>query len=491
MRPSRLSARLALAVSLSLAAGCLFAASNAVAATEVASRVKLDQLPRLFGPGVAYVEQEGTKGAVVLRAAAPGAPVRNLASGFIRDIKCDNEECDSEGFLFDAARTPGRVAFSKVTTPDLSGGPRTFTLFTGGLSGPFPALFTCNKSSDVRIYEYHVDGDTLAYEADSCVDGLPGTRVTVRDFAAGGFGTKSFPLPADTSFALAGKVLAFFTSDSSDKVTVKVIDWTTGATLYTAPIGDRAFAFDTQADGKVVVGIPTDAGDEKGPPLPGQTRSTTCNVRIAWLSPAAPTLHKIAPCSEGDAQIEDDRIYFVRTDNKTEQLTQSDLAGNVIPVASIKGDGGFPSFANLVGAERFDVDGSRIAYPVSRCLGDSIYVQDLPAPAAKTETVSCPTSFTSTKIKVSKTGTIKLPLSCPKGCTGSLTLYKLLTDGSRGVDYVAGSIPSVTVSSGSKKLTVKLSKQALKAIKKSGKLAVSAQLFGPPFGTERKITLVK
>jgi hypothetical protein len=144
-----------------------------------------------------------------------------------------------------------------------------------------------------------------------------------------------------------------------------------------------------------------------------------------------------------------------------------------------------------IGADRFDFDGSRVGYAVSRCLGESLYIQDLPAPAASDETVSCPTSFTAKKVKITKSGKVRLPLNCPNGCTGELTLYKLLTDGSNGVDFLAGSDPAVTIEGGSTKVTIKLTKKARAAIKKAGKLTVSAQLFGPPFGTERKLTLVK
>jgi hypothetical protein len=490
----RTSFRLCLLPALALsAAGCLAIASDAMAATEVASEVALVQTPRLFGPGLAYVEAEGTDGRVVLRGAAPGAPVRDLASGFIRDTKCNEEDCNSEGFLFDAARTPGRVAYSKVTTQTLTQGPRSFSLSTAGLNGPFDELLSCTKASDIDIYGYSVDADAIAYQADSCVDGAPGTRVVVRDFAAGASAPVSYPVAADADFDLAGNVLAIVTPDSSgsDKSAVKVIDWTTGATLYAATIADRVFAFDAQADGKVVVGIPTTIDKEKGPPLPGRTRPTRCNVTIDWLSAAEPKRHPLGACGTGAVQIEGDRIFFVRDDNKTTQIAQSDLAGKLTTVVSLKPSGLLPSTSSRIGADEFDVDGSRIGYAVSRCLGESLYVQDLPAPAAKDETVSCPTSFPSNRLKVTKTGTVKLPLSCQKGCTGSLKLYRLLTDGSGAIDYIAGSIPEVRLEGGTKKLTVKLSKKALKAIKKRGKVVVSTQLFGPPFGTERNITLVK
>lgn len=483
--------RLALPAALA-AAGSLAATSTAIAATEVASRVDLLQQPRLFGPGLAYVEGGGPDGRVVLRSAAPGKPGIKLASGFVRDVNCTDEECDSDDFLFDADGTPGRVAFSKAQTFVRSGAPRRFSLFTGGVAGPFPQLFSCTKASDIGIYGYSIDGDAIAYGADSCVDGLPGTRVTVRDFGAGATGPKSYPLAADAGFVLAGRYLATATPAAlDDKVTLKVVDWTTGSMLYTATIPDRVFALDAQADGKVVVGTPRDLGEDKGPPLPGRTRPTRCHVALAWLSAAEPTPHKLSTCGDGALQIEGDRILFARSDSKTTQIAQSDLAGKLTTVLSVKPAGVLPSLGSRIGDERFDVDGSRIAYGISRCLGESLYVQDLPVPAAKDETVSCPTSFTAARVKVSKSGTVKLPLSCPKGCTGDLTLYKILTDGSNGVDFVAGSIPSVTIAAGSKKLKVKLSSKARAAIKTKGKLAVRAQLFHPPFGTERTLVLVK
>jgi hypothetical protein len=451
------------------------AASPASAAPrKVVSGVAIGDVPRLSGDQVVYEQPSGSAGKLLIRRAAPGGTPVEVTTGLNRDV-CDSDEdaqCDSDYFRFDSSAT--RVAFEQFAVRDRSSGPPSFTLSSGPFTGPFDALVSCNAKGGALArfgYGFSLDGDAIAYQTDSCVPATTGVNIVVRDLGPAAPPPRVIPSDVDTAFKLAGNYLAL----RKDKK-LTVLDRTTGATLYTLTAPNPVFDFDVQADGKLAVSS-------------GNGQGCSGNLSIFWASSAAPTLHDVG-CGFGDVHIADDRIVFfrqVRGKNASQQIVSSDFDGNLQVVAAIVGSGFISEGATLAGDE-FDLQGSRVAYAVQDCIGDSVWTQDLPAgPSVPQQKVSCPVTFGPKTAKVSKKGKVSIPVTCPNGCEASLSGAVL----GKGNTIAIRVLPAtdVLITKGTRKIGFKLTKAGLKALRKKGKLSVSLNFFGPPILEDRALTL--
>lgn len=484
MRGSPIARRAAAVTLTTLAVLSAFAASVSARET-VQSDVDLAGGVKVAGPDVYYRENEAD-GKIVLRSARPGGEVRDVTSAVV-SAKCQEDgefqDCDSTGFGFDVSAA--RLAFSNISVFQIADKPNQFKVSTGPLSGPFSTLVNCDKTGAENFYGYVVDGNSIAYDTNECTDGMPGQRIAVRSFAPGAPAPRTFPSDRDTGFDFAGNRIALQRGNA-----VKVFDTDSGAPLFSTSFpGGDIFDVAIQADGTVVVGQGIN-GDEDGPPLLGRTRKTRCFLTYSWASIAQPTPHEISACGQSGVEISSNRLFFLRNDTKTTQLVSSDLAGELSTIASVKPDGIFDSGdSSSIAGRGFDVEGSRVAYSLHRCLGETIYTQDLPAPNVTTdETVACDESISRKTVKVSKSGAATVTVKCPKGCVG--TLENVQTDPKKGDTIslvVAQSVP-VRIESGVEKIKIQLTKKARKALRKNGKLRVQTQLFGPPFGAEAVLT---
>ncbi|MCW3064148.1 MAG: hypothetical protein JWN32_1320 [Solirubrobacterales bacterium] len=283
--------------------------------------------------------------------------------------------------------TPSHVGISERNVTETgtdAGGDVTLSFGRYGSAGTTVAR--CGASDgEPELRPVAADGTTIAYLRPPC-DLSPAAPETLVLHDAGGAADRTVaiaPAPVDVAgVALAGPFAAYAAAGS-----ISVVDRATGAPVYHVAAGAP---FVLQADGKVAW-----AANTHFPCVAGA---------LEWASPAEPTAHGLSVGACSVVRFAGDRIVY--------------------------GTGSATRAVTLAGADRallpFDrgvsVDGSRIAFVAPGCAGGTLWSGSLDDPAlAPPVQRSCPLRVTGRRLIV-RAAAVRVPLSCPRGCSGLLTL---------------------------------------------------------------------
>jgi hypothetical protein len=273
--------------------------------------------------------------------------------------------------------------------------PQAQDALVGPPQGPFRTLVqprTCSIATSGNTLA--LDGGVAAYlEVDCAAQRM---RVVVRDVGHSGrpliVRDAALSSGCCRDVAIAGRFVAW-----SDRNDIVVYDRLARRLAYRARIGPEAgidvdLGFDLQRDGKLAVSYRLVEVARTGP------------TTIAWLSPSAPSLHKL-PLRGSDTRIRlaGDRIAVERfLTPSTSVLVVADLAGQARRVA------GFAPPVRLLG--RFDFDGRRIAWASDRVTSTRV---DCPPPGQERPCVRRETGATSIWVRAAEGGAPRLIARLP------------------------------------------------------------------------------
>jgi hypothetical protein len=272
--------------------------------------------------------------------------------------------------------------------------------FSGALGKPLTALGPgCRvETENESLVPVGASDERIAYLGPSCATEPSTAQVTVSDF--GGGMRRDFSFPPDRNGSRAVRVAGDFAGVFGE--TARIYDLRTGALVYAPPgvgVGagpEAPGSLALRSDGAVALDLST---------------STPRTYRVGWTSPAEPYLHYLPRAEAGHYHLRGlgDRLllasggYSDGTVSDT-MLRVVDLLGRVQHVVA---RGAVDVYMN----ERFDTDGTRVAYVTRTC--DAIQIHVVPV-ASPTRSYSvprrCPLALAAPPRVHS--GVISLKLSC-------------------------------------------------------------------------------
>jgi hypothetical protein len=341
-----------------------------------------DPLPEvhLSSGSVVYVDsrvyRSSDSGQYVVFSRAPGRPQRLLARVVPRRLK-----------HFGWPDLDFAIASSKAATvvakQELYNGPdedapalEVRTLTASGAAGRVILHTRCTHGS--ASLDVALSGATLASF------GCDGTDLVVRDLSHAGRVVQRFTdtdggeAPVD----IAGDYVAF----ASHANRLVVANWRTGATLYEAERdGLNLYSFSLAPDGTVAIAseacgvVLFDRDTPAGRDLPLHLCEPTLRLVGRTLAFADGTRLELADVDTGERRV-------------MARLGGSDERG-------------------------FDFDGEHFAWQEQRCADYAIFLRGLDGPAHPAAPAECPVRLGKVRSKVSRRGIVRVPFSCPLGCT--------------------------------------------------------------------------
>lgn len=398
--------------------------------------------PAISGERVAYATTGDGRGrSFTLLGATLGRAPRVL---FTQDAPRDAARGELGGVAVALSPTRTTFAFGEQLAVDPDGATAYQRAYAGPPAGPFAATA---GSADGRIV---VDAVDLSGDAQLTLERTSSSRrAMVRNLAAGG---PARQIDGDRVLAarIAGDYVASSTAVTDAVQRVRVTNWRTGAELYavdvpvTPPYGFGS-GLDVQEDGTIAVRVANPASTGQQP-----------RVDLAWASPAAPSLHRVATdVGTYVTRISAGRILFERAHGaRSRELAIADLTGSVITAS-------FP-LGPVSGA---DLDGTRLAFATSAC----VYAGDVPATApAIAPAGTCPqAALTLTTARSTSRAKVRVTVGCvmasSAGCAGAVTVQ---TPKARGRKVLVLATRAYTVDAGaSRSFTVTIPQRRLDAVR--------------------------
>lgn len=377
----------------------------------------------LAGPEVVYGPGSASAGRqrVTVLARRPGAAPRVLMdevlpAGVRGDTipnfgPCFSASSQRVGLILEKFKETG------LDEPDFRGS----ELWSGPLSGRLTRIMRGSGGSGPRCrarpLSFAVAGNVLVDAQTSCATGA--YRVVIRDFARGG-APETLRVAAQVGqVAAAGRFVAWLESPqkftgSAPPWAIVVYDLGRKAEAYRVPAREahRIDRLQIQADGTVLV-------DGLREPRPGQP-SGSFLTRYALDGTSTEIPRDPDTLLWSGRNFGGDRILvgrFVRgpvpgAPAIGEALAISDLSGRLTPLAHGPGTFGVDT----------DFDGRSALYSQQACVGMTLYLQDVHTGAvAGPPDAACPVKLTGGVRRV-RGGRAPLPVSCPRGCYGMVTL---------------------------------------------------------------------
>jgi hypothetical protein len=312
-----------------------------------------------------------------------------------REVRASGSQSILRTFSF-LASDQALVTLRSTSTTDVFGDETDRVVVRAGVPGPRrPVLVDCRAEQLVAEASLALDGIRLAYDPDPC-DEIP--RLVVMDLGTGA--TTALPEPAGGGLLDMRGRFAAWTATSAGEPRLVVHDLDTGTTAYTAP-NPGVTALDLDADGTVAA-------------VTGKPRRPCSTGRLFRYSVAAPAPEEldVPACASVEVRIERGRIFFLGWDGQTRTLRELSPDGAVRDLVRF----------NRVAARGFDVSGERVAWAARDCAGDeAIFTSRLSAPPSDMGSSDCMARFGPGVAPVRR-GVATVPLRCPRGCFGDLTL---------------------------------------------------------------------
>lgn len=327
--------------------------------------------------------------------------------------------------------------------------------WTGPVAGPLRRTSACRLS--YPLPGVAVSGEVVAFVGENCGRDY----VVVRDYARGGrperIDASANPArPVAGGLRIAGRFLAWRTSDPNVVETGEL----SGVTVYDRETGHEAYRVrtrrdgtgigimqvDLQDDGKLVAFANRDVyGWADGPGCADAERAHAWwaieDPRPHCVPPPAgivePSLAPARPRVAGDA--------FVRIEPAGPgrvALALVSLSGTTRPVAVVRNGqliGGSHGGA-FDDANWFDFDGRRIGWAERGCYRGTIFVADVagpPAPPAGGSNVCRIRVRGPREIRAGRSGAIRVPVICPRGCVGQVAVRLPVSERNRALADVA------------------------------------------------------
>jgi hypothetical protein len=380
----------------------------------------------------------------VVRAFTPGQSPKTIARATIKPQS--GEFSDAMYFAASDARLI-MLDFGSGSVYKGSGGLSYERLLTGRLGGPLSELpNTCamtptldpGVTGEAGIPAHSaiaVDGNVVAYDSYGCVvakDFATGLRRVVKlDATLSPVIKGSLQRSTEgTTLRVVGRLLAYRENPPGGEgpASVAVYDIDTGRELYRAPLPVGAPTFDLQADGTLLIAVPS-----------------SCVATISTIAEPAPRPLGVPACRV--RRVYDNRALLVIPGDGTDrQLAWISLqAPGLHPIEDL-GPGGVLESAPA------DMDGASVIYTQSGCWAPKIYRTSLLEPGAppivsRTCPISVPSAVATLTAK-----TLRVRLHCPLGCRGNLNarvgVPKQVRKPEDGQSVVGIGLPNVAIRPG-------------------------------------------
>ena len=337
---------------------------------------------------------------LIVSAARPSRPIRLLSVG-PGGGAVTLFAAPRRGIDISYAASDQRVAAVATTRP--ADNVERYELLSGPPDGPLARVALCNRPEGLAGPPAPaVEGEVAAWAGAGCslerilvIDGTSAPEaIEARGRVLG--------------LAVAGRYVAWLAARGGAAAVATVYDRATRSVAYSVDAGTSTLPVDVDVhdDGTAVVASyrSAAAGDPPGPcgalPMP----------RITWHSVADPSPHDVgADTCEPSARLAFGRLAFLgnRPDRRGSQLVLTDLSGGAAQPVAV--------FEALFGPdERFDWDGSRIAWSDGRCRDHAVLARHGADGSPPSPATSCPVRASNLRLR--RDGTAHVRISCPNGC---------------------------------------------------------------------------
>jgi hypothetical protein len=394
------------------------------ARTVAVTRGILDEGPVFVGEGVAWSELDcltgcdseetsagTTEWSVVL--ADAGRRPAILASRRLTYSGQGTPNSSGAHMSFDAS--PTRLVLLRISesSDEFFGDSEGLSVRAGSQRGRLRQLLSCGAGAGANVpFSFDLDGDLLAYDSAPCNERVE--RPVVR---ALGVGTVvALPLApgrAIARFVVAGDYVAVATAPASgawpDEATVH--DARSGRLLYAValPADEVLHGIDMGSDGTLAVVSSSAMND------PPSVFCATSSLRL--YTPARPSGRRleVRPCS-ALVELAGTRVLYTAGAGHRSTLTAVDAQDErqrILRFGNVRLGG-------------VDAEERRIAYVVRLCSGHGrIMVQRLDEPVVSAGSPRCPVSLPARRLLASRSGRLRVPVRCPRGCDGFLYVSPL------------------------------------------------------------------
>jgi hypothetical protein len=334
---------------------------------------------------------------------------------------------------FDAAGN--RLVYSGVeeieSGPDV-GDSRSAEVHTGPIDGPYPEVDGCHQTGRFGPLDVLAAPNAILHRSFGCEPEAD----TLRGFSGPGY-VRRLGSPSPFQYLYRGMAGNFVIGSPPGTQAYGVYDH----------VNDRfvdelspSFATRVQDDGTAVSSDGTPFG----------ARACGAELRVHTAAGPGGTPLPVRVCGAAFA-VAGSRIAAERLTASGPEVVSMNLAGGDVRVLA--------KLADVNALNSLDTDGKRVAWHVSGCYVDSLYVADLTGKPVRRGLTHCPLELRAKAIPVRK-GKAKIPIVCAKGCNqvqANLTFP--------GAGTVAGA-RRTRHKPGKATLTVKLTKAQLGLVKK-------------------------
>ncbi|MDQ3934062.1 MAG: hypothetical protein M3340_05455 [Actinomycetota bacterium] len=305
----------------------------------------------------------------------------------------------------------------EIDAEDLGG-----RIVTGAEGDENETLLDC--PSDPNVVRLAASGSAVAYQPASCPQGTAlGSGIVVRDLApAAPVPTRTVPAAFTGRVELAGRYLAYGVNfdeqhpPASPERQIVVHDWVAGGEAYrvsgsdTAPLHGSAFThhFDLQADGQLVSATGTQPPTAWGLPCRD-------NVGMATYQQSTPTAFVLPlEACQPEVRMSGGAIAFARRfGTRGIELATTDPSGVAATTVA--------RFAHAGMLRGFDYDGTTLVFTRTDCLDRVMYTEgEAPAKPPTFGVPNCPIRILSSAGRVTRGGSARVRVSCPRGCDMSI-----------------------------------------------------------------------
>jgi hypothetical protein len=282
---------------------------------------------------------------------------------------------------------------------------RSASVRVGRIGEPRATVLGCSVS-EVFVFapRLGLSDELLAYEADPCDKQA---RLAVRSLETGA--TRVFGEPENTYFGdieVAGPYVGVVRRPTADGIPdqIVVLEAATGKEVLAvpAPSGRSVHDLALADDGRVAV--TTFAGD------------TTCGKgALSWYSPGEPFEHRLdgRPCGD------------VRMAGGEAAVVERTRRGYALKLVGLSGGTRYLLRPSAVRPRGFDVDVRMATYALSECDGRwGIFLRRFTGRASSIRSVRCRAALRPRTLREDRVGRVAVPLRCPRGCHGSVTIRR-------------------------------------------------------------------
>jgi hypothetical protein len=218
------------------------------------------------------------------------------------------------------------------------------------------------------------------------------------------------------SFQLSGDFLAYLAGESGKAFRVIVKNLATNTVAYEVPqAGSGPDVLALQEDGSVVL------LGQGTTPCPSAHNPANQSYPAEWLPVASPTPRQLGCFFDGSLRpVRGKWVALAPGPRSGASLASVDLASGARTTLAAVPEPGMVESQRQPLAPAADFDGTHLAWTLQTCAGDAIQLTEVGAMSpGPPPSDACPVRFhIRGPLRIGARGTVRVPVSCPLGCTG-------------------------------------------------------------------------